>query len=81
MAFAQVTSKSGFSHLAATLCAKPAVLAVPFWLSYACVPRAVPLTASTQSFEDTPAGASVELDAAFAFDEAKLLRLLDERPG
>jgi hypothetical protein len=34
-----VTSPSGYSHLAAVLCEKPHILAVPFWHSYAALPN------------------------------------------
>lgn len=36
-----VTAPSGFGHLSALLCNIPIVLAVPFWLSYKCVPTAL----------------------------------------
>ncbi|KAH8061087.1 hypothetical protein JL722_4383 [Aureococcus anophagefferens] len=71
-----VTSKSGFSHLAATLCARPAVLAVPFWLDYACLPRALELAETAAVFDDNPSGAPVNLTARFDYDEAALLALL-----
>jgi hypothetical protein len=71
-----VTSKSGFSHLAATLCARPAVLAVPFWLDYACLPRALELAETAAVFDNNPSGAAVNLTARFDYDEAALLALL-----
>ena len=71
-----VTSKSGFSHLAATLCARPAVLAVPFWLDYACLPRALELAETAAVFDKNPSGAPVNLTARFDYDEAALLALL-----
>lgn len=39
-----VTGKSGFSYMAAILCPKPIVLAVPFWHSYKNVPNVISLS-------------------------------------
>jgi len=64
-----VTSKSGFSHLAALLCDKPVVLAVPSWLSYDCVPNALPLSARVQVFRENPSKKPVRLAAELAFDQ------------
>merc|ERR1712032_304065 len=38
-----IAGKSGFSHLAATLCRKPVVLAIPFWHTFDCLPNALVL--------------------------------------
>ena len=46
-----VTSQSGMSHLAAVLCPRPVVLALPFWHSYACVPRRLPLQTTKGEIE------------------------------
>ena len=36
-----ITSKSGFSHSAGTVCERPVILAVPMWHSYLCYPNAL----------------------------------------
>ena len=57
-----ITSKSGFSYMAAVLCRRPVFLTVPFWHSYHCVPNALPVT--------------VAPDHVYNFSEALLLRLM-----
>ena len=44
-----ITGTSGFSHLAALLCDKPLVLAIPFWLTYDCIPKAIYLLKANTS--------------------------------
>ena len=75
-----VTSKSGFSHMAATLCDRPAVLAVPFWLDYDCLPRALTLAHTEAPFAKNPSGAAVNLTTRFHYDEAALVALLEAPP-
>jgi hypothetical protein len=41
-----ITAPSSFSHLMALFCARPLFLAVPFWLSYKCIPNALALKRS-----------------------------------
>lgn len=45
-----ITGASGFSYLSSTLCAKPLVLAVPFWHPYAFIPNAMEVEVTRTNF-------------------------------
>jgi hypothetical protein len=61
-----VTSSSGYSHLAALLCKKPRVLAVPFWQSYVSLPNF--LTELTIQRDATDGINQLDLPGSFRYE-------------
>lgn len=73
-----VTGKSGFSHMAAVLCPKPIVLAIPFWHSYKNVPNAISLY-PIASVSFNVSGASSSLVTRYVIDSGKFDALWESR--